>query len=392
MNFGDLALVSFRQIIRHRRRYWGVILAITLGISGLITVVMVSRDFKRNLNKDLTLIGGATVIKTQFDNRLTSRPMVFLPRTLEALRHLPGVQEVSLIAFQMGKTDLPSGKRYHFNIMALDQGFWQVRNFWASKGKLFGPEAVTGRKRECVLGDTLAKQIFGRTNVAGGILSINNEPYLITGILGGLTDSDLAGTAYLPITTVEDRFTGMLMADRVYLRCATLEDVAPVAASISEVVQRNQPAEQLQIDVVWEGLWRVQRIFWWAEFFIYVAIGATLLLGGVGIWNVMMAAVRSRTREIGLKKAVGADDVDILKQFLAEALFLSVGASILGILLGRLTVSCLAYFINSQPMEHLFLICMGLGLLFGMLLGIGAGLFPSIQASRMEVVDAVRYE
>jgi len=353
---------------------------------------MVSRDFKRNLNRDLTLIGGATVIKAQFDNRLTSRPMVFRPRTLEALRRQPGVQEVSLIAFQAGKTDLPSGKHYLFNIMALDQGFWQVRSFWASRGKLFGPEAVTERKRECVLGDSLAKKIFGHTNVAGDILNINNEPYLITGILGGLTDSDLAGTAYLPLTTVEDRFPGMLMADRVYLRCATLEDVAPVAASISEVVQRNQPAEQLQIDVVWEGLWRVQRIFWWAEFFIYVAIGATLLLGGVGIWNVMMAAVRSRTREIGLKKAVGADDVDILKQFLAEALLLSVGASILGILLGRLTVSCLAYFINSQPMESLFLICTGLGLLFGMLLGIGAGLFPSIQASRMEVVDAVRYE
>jgi putative ABC transport system permease protein len=165
-----------------------------------------------------------------------------------------------------------------------------------------------------------------------------------------------------------------------------------VAAAITEVVQRYQSTEQLQIEVLWEGLRRVQRIFWWTELFIHVAIGATLLLGGLGIWNVMMAAVRSRTREIGLKKAVGANDVDILKQFLAEALGLSLGASFLGIVLGRITVECLFYTIGTYPPEYLFLFCVALGIVFGVFLGIGAGLFPSIQASRMQVVDAVRYE
>src|SRR3972149_1134502 len=76
MTFSDLVRMSFRQIIRHRRRYWGVILAISLGIAGLITVIMASRDFKRNLNHDLTLIGGVTVIKASFDNHLTYRPML----------------------------------------------------------------------------------------------------------------------------------------------------------------------------------------------------------------------------------------------------------------------------------------------------------------------------
>ena len=392
MNINDLVRISFLQILRHRRRYWGVILAITLGIGGLITVIMVSRDFKKNLNNDLTLIGGVTVIRAYFDNNMTSRPMVFQPRTREALRQLPGVQDVSMIAFQMGKTNLTTGRPYRFTIMALDEAFWKVRSFWASTGRLFGREAVAGRKRECVLGEALAEKIFGHQNIAGLILEINNEPYRVTGILGGITDSGLAGTAYLPITAVEDRFPGLLMADRLYLRCATLDDVAPVAAAIIGVVKARQSTEQLRVEVPWEGLRRVQRIFWWAEFFIYVAIGATLLLGGVGIWNVMMAAVRSRTREIGLKKAVGAKDVDILKQFLTEAIVLSLGASIMGIVLGRMMVECLSYIVDTHPVEYLFFLCMLLGLVFGMILGIGAGLFPSIQASRMEVVDAVRFE
>jgi len=392
VKFNDLMRISVRQIICHRRSNWGVVLAITLGIGGLITVIMVSGDFKKNLSRDLDLIGGVTVVKAYFDNHLTSRPRVFSARTLEALHSLPGVQEVSAIALKVGGTILTTGRLYSFPIIASDEAFWKVRNFWASNGSLFGRDTVTGRKRECVLGQSLAEKIFGHSKGAGLSMEINNEPYRVIGVLGGITDSALAGTAYLPITTLEDRFSGPLMTDCVYLRCATLEDVAPVAGSIIGVVQTYQSNEELRVEVLWEGLKRVQQIFWWTEFFVYIAIGVTLILGGVGIWNVMMAAVRSRTREIGLKKAVGAKDRDIFIQFLSEAMILSLGASLLGIITGLLSVECFSYFIGSQLAEYLFLICIVLGLSFGTLLGIGAGLFPSIRASRMDVVDAVRYE
>lgn len=392
MNFSDLVRLSFRQIIRHRRRYWGVILAISLGIGGLITVIMVSRDFKRNLNQDLTLIGGVTILKASFDNHLTSRPTGFQPQTLKALRHLSGVECVSAIAFQSGQTNLTTGQPYFFPVMALDEDFWKVRGFWAMNGTLFDPEAVFEKKKELVLGESLAKKIFGHCNVAGRTMNVNNESYRVTGVLGGITDSGLSSTAYLPITTVRDRFPGLLMADRLYLRCATLDDVAPVAAAVTGVVQKYQSVDQLQVEVLWEGLRRVQRLFWWAELFIYVAIGITLLLGGMGIWNIMMAAVQSRTREIGLKKAVGADDADILKQFLAEAVALSLGASFMGVILARTTVAGLSCIIDLQRTEYLFFVSVGVGLIFGMFLGIGAGLFPSIKASRMDVVDAIRYE
>ena len=82
------------------------------------------------------------------------------------------------------------------------------------------------------------------------------------------------------MTTVQDRFPGLLMTDCVYLRCATLDDVASVAGSINGVVQAYQSNEELRVEVLWEGLKRVQQIFWWTEFFVYVAIGVTLILGG----------------------------------------------------------------------------------------------------------------
>ncbi len=383
--------VSIRQVIRHRRRYLGVALAIALGTAGFITIITMGRDFKRNCNRDLDLIGGVTILRIHFDNEMSSRPQWFHPDTLAALRHLPGVKNLSPTALQNGNTDI-KGVIHRFPVFAVDEAFWDVRGYWACTGKLFGLDAVTGRKRECVLGEALAKKIFDNLNVAGRYLEVDGELYRVTGVLGGLTDPSLTNCAYFPLTTAKDRLPTVTLSDHLYLRCFTWDDVAEVARAIPGIVATHQSPEQLHVDVSWEALKRVKTVAWWIEFFVYVAVSATLFLGGVGIWNVMMAAVRSRTREIGLKKAMGAEDRDILAQFLAESLCLSLGSALVGVGLGRLVVELLSHLMGTRPPEDLFLVCLILGLLFAIGLGVGAGIYPSLQASRMEVVTATRYE
>ncbi len=212
-------------------------------------------------------------------------------------------------------------------------------------------------------------------------------------MLGGVTDSGLANSAILPITTAEDRLPGRLLADHLYLRCNTWDDVATVAAAIPGIVKSCQSPEELHVEVAWEALKRVQELAWWIEFLIYLATSATFLLGGVGIWNVMMAAVTSRTREIGLKKAMGAEDRDIMAQFLSEALCLSGVAALLGAGLGRILMEILSYMIGSRPPEDLFFYRSDPGYSCSRcLIGVGAGIYPSLRASRMEVVSAIRYE
>jgi putative ABC transport system permease protein len=391
MRLNDLMRVSLRQVMRHRRRYIGVVLAIALGVAGFLNIVTMSREVKKNFNENLDLIGGVTVLRIYFDNQRSYRPQWFREQTLTALKHIDGVQELSLTAVRHSQT-IFQGQRFNFAAIAVDEGFWQVRNFWPLTGKLFGPDAVTDHRREVVLGAELARKIFGGNDIRGRDLEINQETYQISGVLGGVTDSGLANSVILPLTTAEDRFPGRLLADRIYLRCATWDDVGAVAAAIPGVIAANQSPEELHVEVAWEALKRVQLLAWWIEFLIYLATSATFLLGGVGIWNVMMAAVTSRTREIGLKKAMGAEDRDILAQFLSEALCLSVGAALLGAGLGRIMMEILSYFIESRPPENLFLFGVTLAFLFAVVIGVGAGLYPSIRASRMEVVTAIRYE
>ncbi len=391
LRFNDLLAVSVRQVVRHRRRYLGVVLAIALGVAGLITVVTMSREVKRNFNEDLDLIGGVTVIRVSFDNQRSYRPQWFREKTLTALMNTQGVRELSLTSAKSGRTEY-RGERHGFMALAVDEAFWQVRSFWAQRGRLFGTEEVAQRQRVCVLGAELAKKVFGTVNVVGNTLQINQDFYRVSGILGGVTDSGLANSAFLPLTTAKDRLAGLFLPDRLYVRCLTWDDVAKVAAAIPKVIASFQSPEELHVEVSWEGLKRVQRLAWWIEFLIYMAIGATFILGGVGIWNVMMAAVTSRTREIGLKKAMGAEDRDILAQFLSEALCLSAGAALLGAGMGRIMMEAMGVLIGSRPPENLFFIGLCLGFFFAVILGVGAGLYPSLRASRMEVVSAIRYE
>jgi putative ABC transport system permease protein len=392
LRLGDLLRVSIRQLLRHRRRYWGVILAIAIGTAGFITIITTGRDLKQNFNRDLELLGKATLVRVYFETRPSFAYQRFNPSTLDALRRLPGVNEASVVAQHHWVLGTRQGQDFHFAILGVDEAFWKVNGLSSQKGQFFTPEDLNFRQRVCILGPELARTIFGRDNVVGAQLAIQQELFTVIAVLNGAGLGDYSHFAFIPLTTAEDRIQGISPANRIYLRCRSWEDVDKVVPLIPGAIQAAQPVQGLKVEVAWDQLRRVKAVAWWVEFFIYISIAATLILGGVGIWTVMMAAVRSRTREIGLKKAMGAEDRAIMAQFLAEAVCLSVAASLLGSALGFVSVEITSVLIHSHPGQGLFLMCVILGILVAVGLGVAAGLYPSLQASRMEVVTAIRYE
>jgi putative ABC transport system permease protein len=392
LNFRDLIVVSSRQLIRHHRRYLGAGLAIALGVAGFLSIICLTRELKHNFNENIDLIGGVTIIGIYFDNNNRSyQPQWFRDQTLTAIKQLSGVKELSQSTTNQ-ITAIWHGQQFAVTALMADDAFWRVRKFWPQSGRLFGQDAVVGRKRECILGRELAKNIFGSTHAEGKCVEVGRETYQVNGVLGGVTGGNLANSMVIPLTTAQDRLEGRILADHIYLRCATWDDVDRVAAAIPGIVNTFQSAQELHVEVAREGLKRVRRLAWLIEFLVYLATGATFILGGAGIWNVMMAAVTSRTREIGLKKAMGAEDRDILAQFLSEALLLSAGAAILGALLGRIVIEGTSGIIGRHPPEALYFFGLTIGFLFALLTGVVAGLYPAIRASRLDVITAVRYE
>ncbi len=397
LRFDDLLRVSFRQVLRQRRRTLGVVLAIAIGTAGLVVIITMGQDVKENINKDLELLGGATRIKAVFEHYLDeysfSRPACFQETTIDALRRMKGVTGISMMAWKGGSLLYTDRRRPDWiKVVGVDSHYWQVNSFSPVEGGFFGPEEVAARVKVCVLGKRLVENVFKGENVVGRWINVDHDHYRVVGVLGGTGIGDRADMIIIPHTTAQDRIRGLSLFNTIYLRCHTWDDVERVARVIPEVVRTHQSAEGLRIEVALQQLNEVKRIAWWIEFFVYIAVSSTLILGGFGIWNIMMAGVQSRTREVGLKKAIGAEDRDILAQFLAEALCLSLSAALIGILLGRAVIEVLSSILGSRPSEDLFLFCVVLGLLFSVILGVGAGLIPSIRASRMEVVHAVRYE
>jgi putative ABC transport system permease protein len=391
LRFDDLVRVSLRQVVRHRRRYIGVVLAIAVGVAGFISIITMGQDVKKNFNEDLAFIGGVTIIRNVLEFRPQHPLAEFHADTVKAIQKIPGVAMASLVGFEQIK-GFWKGQPEMFSVVAVDENFWKMRGLEPRTGKLFGPEAVQERQRLGVLGTRLAQRLFGTEDVAGRTVELDNDIYQVVGVVEGLRDINMEKSIFVPLTTATDRFSKKLITDRLYVRCATWDDVPAVAKAIPRVVQAHQSAKNLAVEVAWENLTHVKRVAFWIEFFIYLAFAATLILGGMGIWNIMMAAVRTRTREIGLKKAMGAEDLDILAQFLTEALCLSLAAAFVGVALGRILVELLGFWIGMRPPEELFFTCLAISLIFAVALGVGAGLYPSIQAARMEVVSATRYE
>ena len=196
----------------------------------------------------------------------------------------------------------------------------------------------------------------------------------------------------MPYTTFVDRQWGDAKITRLFVRAIGWEDVSRLTQLIPEVVLSRQSAPYLHVYTRDEQLTRLEDTFMWVQSLLWLGIIASLMLGGFGIWYGTFAAVRARTREVGLKKAMGGSDRDIMAQFLCEALCKSVAGGVLGIILGVSAVVGGVYALGTGiPVVDLILSCTG-SILFSAVIGVAGGIFPAIQASRMDVVTALRFE
>jgi putative ABC transport system permease protein len=395
--FRDVMYISLRQVFRHHKRYAGVVFAVMLGTAGLIVLLTMGPEIKNKINGDLDLLGGVTIIRLGFTEAPTeqgrvSSPGFFYGGVVEALRKIPGVAEASIRATKAPAHALIGAHKYNFTLFAVDEYFWTTNGLEVQTGRLIGKKEVENREEAVVLGPGLAKRLFPGGSALGKLILIDLELFRVIGIVGGIGLGDRTDCAFIPIGTAYQRLSGFSPPERINIRCLTWDDVEKVAAAIVPVVSSRQPADRLLIEVGWEQVKRVVSITWWTQFLVYLSLCVTFILAGLGIWNSMMSAVQSRTREIGLKKAIGAEDGDIFVQFISEALFLSLGSALMGIAVGRIAVEILSKFLRIHPPQNMLILSMLCSVVFALILGLGGGIYPSLRASRMEVVSAIRYE
>ncbi len=393
----DLLRISSRQVLRQYRKNIGVIITIIMGTAGLIIMLTMGKSIEENISNDLEIIGNATRLRIIFKHISTTRHPIdkreFKLKTIDGIKAIRGVDQVSGTVVKNGYVKLTYKNNIsHFQMLGVDESFWKVHGSSAQWGTLLSTKDLQQHRTVCVLGQRAAQEIFNNLDPTGKFITIDNTLFQVAGVLDTISMPDKARYIFLPATTARDRINSVTPVNKLYIRCHSWDDVEHVMAEIPAVVKTYQPDDAIEMFLPEEILARVKAISFGVKMVVKLALIATFVLGGIGIWNIMMMAVRSRTREIGLKKAIGAEDYDILFQFLTESLMLSISATLIGFLLGWMGVTFTASILQNQPPKDLFWLSTAIGFSFSLMLGIVAGLAPAIKASKMEVVTALRYE
>ncbi len=394
ISHSDLFRVSIRQVIRQRS--YGVIFSIALGIMAFITLAVLGREIRYTIGQDMVLMGGVNIVQVILnDNIQVGDPrQEFFPATIDAIRKLPGVAKVSANLnsseqFFVRKGDETIKSRFY----GVDENYWYTYAVSAVAGRLLNAEDINERRRVCVIGWQLADAIYGSPQAAlGKMITVHNDLFEVVGVVGGIMIGGLVDCGFMPYTTMVDRKWAGGMVDRIHVRASGWEDVESITKKLPSLVAQHQDTSNMLIRKRDEQLERIQNTFVFVEALLWLGIATSLMLGGFGIWYGTFAAVRARTREVGLKKAMGGSDRDILMQFLTEALCKSVAGGSLGIVLGILAVEIGSFVLGSNASYSLLALSSAGSIAFSAFIGVGGGLLPAIQASRMDVVTALRFE
>jgi putative ABC transport system permease protein len=280
-----------------------------------------------------------------------------------------------------------------------------MRNEKVAEGTFFNDQQVNVHSRVVIIGPDLATTLFGRTsNLVGEKVRVNGQTFTIIGVLeskGGTSMGSADNQIIIPLTTARDRVikrTGTTV-DMIYVQATSTDTVSEANTQISQILRlRHHVAEGKEDFSVYNQqdlLETASSITGILTAFLGGIAAISLLVGGIGIMNIMLVSVAERTREIGLRKALGARNRDILVQFLVESSILSLLGGIFGVLLGwliSLLIGQIASASGNSLNPAVSLNAVLLATLFSAAVGLFFGIYPARRAARLEPVEALRYE
>lgn len=395
MKTDDLLIMAWRMVFRNRRRYRAVIAAIALGTIGFIVIRTVGESVERRLAGNLELLGEAQVLMAEWKERPGSpHPGKYDMQDVVNLRKLPHVIAAAPIMSQPNLTAYFHRNETGCTFSGVDEQFWSTQALKLLAGRLITAQDVAARKRVCVIGKDIYTNLFSGADPVGQVIRVQNLTFRVIGILGGPQQDDVRKSVFVPIDTAEGIFPGLDSIKRIVLRVNTWDNVETARDQALAILKagRERYGEGIHISYRPSVLARVKAVFYIVNFFIYSSLVVVFIIGKVGLTNVMLAAIQDRTREIGLRKAVGANDETIRGQFMLESVLISVFSGIVGVFTGVFCVLILKHILEVEISSYVMSASIVLDLVVTTLIGIAAGLYPSAQASRLDIVTAMRFE
>ncbi len=403
--------VALRALRVNALRSMLTMLGIIIGVGAVITMISVGGGAQARVEEQIKALGSNLMIiipgsVTAGGARIgTGGAQTLTEDDAAAIaREIPEVQ-VAAPALRGGDQIVAGANNWSATIMGITPEYFEAREWSIASGRMFEAQDVARSAKVAIIGQSTARQLFGEgADPVDQMVRIRNVPFTIVGLLeskgqtmGGQDQDDVV---MVPITTARNRLFGNPQGrqNRVHqISVKTREgmDMKEAEAKIAELLRqrhRRQPGQEDDFSIrnlteILQAREESSRVL---TYLLAAVASVSLLVGGIGIMNIMLVSVTERTREIGLRMAVGARRLDILKQFLVEAVTLSLLGGVLGILLGvggSLAIGELAGWRTEMQPESILL---SVG--FAAAIGISFGFYPARKASRLLPMEALRYE
>jgi putative ABC transport system permease protein len=402
MDFREAVVLAFEMLAANRIRTALTMLGVMIGVAAIILLVSVGQGATAYITRELTGLGTNVLIITPGKTQTSGG---FHPPLGSTVRKLTYDDAIALRRRATLLTDavpvvLGTGKiRYQgvsrdTTVIGVTPEFQRVRNLYVEIGQFVGEEDVEGRRRVVVLGRTVKRELFGEENPLGRFLTLADSRYRVIGIMeqkGVSLGFDIDDLVFVPVKSAQDLFD----TDRLFEILASVRSPDDIDRAIQHVkdtlIRRHGNREDFTVISQGAMLSTFTSILKILTAALGGIAGVSLVVGGIGIMNIMLVSVRERTREIGIRKAVGARRRDILGQFLLESVVLSTLGGILGIALGVGGAKILSLLFAYLPTRvSLWSVLMAFG--FSTAVGIFFGAYPARRAALLDPVQALRYE
>jgi len=396
-------LIALKALNRNKMRTMLTMLGMIIGVGAVITMVAIGKGAQSTIEEQVKA-AGTNMISINAGNFTQGgvrqgggMSTTLTPDDAQALRSVPGVQYVA--AGVNSRAQLIAGNQnWSSQIQGTDVEFPLIKNWPQKYGSFFTPQDVATAQKVCILGQTVSDNLFGPdTDPTGQIIRIKNQPFKVLGVLApkgsnGFQDQDDA--VYAPYTTVQKKLQGIQHINNITVSAETPE-TAPVSAAISELLRTRHKLLGSDPDDftvrTQEEMASVRTETTKTMTTLLAAIaGVSLLVGGIGIMNIMLVSVTERTREIGLRMAIGARGKDVLMQFLVEAVVLSLFGGLLGIAMGYGLSAAAENFLKWPTSIPPNAIGMAFG--FAAATGVFFGFYPARKAAGLDPIEALRFE
>ncbi|MEN6436869.1 MAG: ABC transporter permease [Anaerolineaceae bacterium] len=408
MNFTQSIVEALESLNANKLRSGLTILGIVIGVAAVVAMLGVGQGAQNTITNSISGIGSNLLFI--FPGNMTEEVRNVQPLTINDVNALQDTLEAPSIAAVApsisGSVTVTFGReKVTTTVEGITPDYALVRNYIVTEGEFINSEQQLGKASVALLGPDVAEKLFGRTDgIVGETVRIEGQPFRVTGILeskGGGSFGSQDNIVMVPITTAQARLIqrNRDRVDVIYISATSADAVNQASEEVAQILRNRHRtaigADDFTIFSQQDFVSTAKTITGVFTIFLGGVAAISLLVGGIGIMNIMLVSVTERTREIGLRKALGARKKDILIQFLTESSLLSLFGGIIGIIFGWLiafVIGKIAAANNTPFTPTIGIDAILLATIFSTAVGLFFGIYPANRAANLEPVEALRYE